>query len=76
MRTEIDWQIIENVKRRRKELNISQRKLVVIIGTNYSFVWKVENEKYDCKYSAYQLYLIAEDFDCEVSDLYPPVNKR
>ncbi|MCD7969908.1 MAG: XRE family transcriptional regulator [Alistipes sp.] len=76
MRTEIDWQIIQNVKRRRKELNISQRKLAIIIGTNYSFVWKVENEKYDCKYSAYQLYLIAEDFDWEVSDLFPPVNKR
>lgn len=76
MRTYIDKAIIDNVRKKRKELNISQRKLAVIIGTNYSFVWKVENEKYDCKYSAYQLYLIAEDFDCSVAELFPAPNKK
>ncbi|MCD7969911.1 MAG: helix-turn-helix domain-containing protein [Alistipes sp.] len=75
MRTNIDWQIIENVKMLRKERQISQRVLADIIGTSYGFVGDVENPKSYCKYSAYHLYLIAKYFECEFADLFPPIDR-
>ncbi|MCD7968819.1 MAG: helix-turn-helix domain-containing protein [Alistipes sp.] len=76
MRTETDKVIIENVKCLRKKLKISQRQLAVIIDTSYSFVAMVENPNSHQKYSAHHLFLIAEDFDCDFSELFPPVNKK
>lgn len=76
MKSDIDKAIIANVKRMREKLEISQRRLAIIIGTTYGFVNKVENESSHQKYSAQHLYLIAEDFDCEVSDLFPPLKRK
>ncbi len=74
MRNKVDIQIGSNVKAMRKKLNISQRTLGEIIGTDHSFIYQVEKETSLAKYSAYHLYMIAKYFGCSVSDLYPPID--
>lgn len=75
MKSKIDIEIISRVKLMREKLDISQRTLAEIIGTSHSFPSQVEDENSPCKYSASHLYVIAKYFECEVSDLYPPINK-
>lgn len=73
MRTEIDIAIIQKVKALREKRDVSQRLLAEVIEKTAGFIGQVESEKCVTKYSAHQIYLIAQFFDCEVSDLYPPV---
>lgn len=74
MKSELDKYIIDKVKLKRKELKISQRALAEILGCNRSFVGQVESDNYPAKYTAYQVYLIARDFECPVSDFFPSIN--
>lgn len=74
MKAEVDIYIANKVKAIREELKISQRTLAEIIGTSHSFVTQVENKESYCKYSANQLYLIAKYFECQVSELFPPID--
>ncbi|MCD7969907.1 MAG: helix-turn-helix transcriptional regulator [Alistipes sp.] len=74
MRTDIDIQIITNVKALRKEREISQRTLAEIIGTSHGFVAEVETLKTQSKYSAYHIYLIVKYFGCSLYDIYPPID--
>lgn len=58
----------------REKLNISQRTLAEIIGTDHSFIYQVERKDSKVKYSAYHLYMIAKYFGCSLNDLYPPID--
>lgn len=75
MRTKIDIEIINKVRELREKHDVSQRVLSAVLNTSQGFVGQVEGDKYYAKYSATQIYMIAEFFDCEVSDLYPPVKR-
>lgn len=72
MKSEIDLFVINKVKEKRKERSVSQRGIAEILQCSVGFVGQVESEKYAIKYSVHQLYLIAKDFDCSVSEFFPP----
>ena len=74
MKSDIDIEITKRVREMRKKLGISQRTLAEIIETTDSFPSQVEMMNSPCKYSAKQLYLIAKYFECQVSDLFPPID--
>lgn len=72
MKSEIDLFVIYKVREKRKELDISQKGLAEILGCSVGFVGQVESEKYNIRYSVYQIYLIAKEFECSISDFFPP----
>ncbi len=74
MRSEVDLFVINKIKEKRKELNISQRGMAEILGCSTGFVGQVESENYEIRYSIHQLYLIAKEFDCSPADFFPPIN--
>lgn len=74
MKSGIDIHIIEEVKKRRNKKKISQRLLAELIGTDHSFITRVENPLHPSKYSTTQLYSIADFLECKISDLYPAPN--
>lgn len=71
MKNKLDKYVIGKVRERRHALKVSQRGIAAAIGRERGFVGQVESEKFDHKYSVYQLYLIANALDCEVSDFFP-----
>ncbi|MCD7969909.1 MAG: helix-turn-helix domain-containing protein [Alistipes sp.] len=73
MKTDTDKIIINNIKSLRIRKDYTQGMLAEVIGTSSGFIGQIESELCDSKYSAYQIYLIAEEFRCPVSDIYPPV---
>jgi len=74
MKSAIDLFVINKVKEKRKELNISQRGIADILGCSAGFIGEVESENYVTKYSVHQLFLIAKEFECSLSELFPPLD--
>lgn len=74
MKSDIDLFVINRIKEKRKELNVSQRGLAAILDRTAGFIGQVESENSDTKYSVHQLYLIAKDFECSPADFFPPIN--
>ena len=74
MKSDIDLFVINRIKEKRKELNVSQRGMAAILDCTAGFIGQVESENSDTKYSVHQLYLIAKDFECSPADLFPPIN--
>lgn len=74
MKSAIDLFVINKVKEKRKELNISQRGVADILGCSAGFIGEVESENYVTKYSVHQLFLIAKEFECSLSDFFPPLD--
>jgi transcriptional regulator with XRE-family HTH domain len=75
MRTKVDLAIIKKVKELREKQDISQRILAEVLETTPGFIGQVESEKCLSKYSANQIYLMAQFFECAVSDIYPPLDR-
>lgn len=74
MKSEVDLFVINKIREKRKELKISQRGLAEILGCSDGFIGQVESEKYNIRYSVHQVYTIAKEFECPVSDFFPPIN--
>ena len=74
MKSDIDLFVINRIKEKRKELNVSQRGMAAILDCTAGFIGQVESENSDTKYSVQQLYLIAKDFECSPADFFPPIN--
>lgn len=74
MKSAIDLFVINKVKEKRKELNISQRGIADILGCSAGFIGEVESENYVTKYSVHQLFLIAKEFECSLSEFFPPID--
>ncbi len=74
MKSAIDLFVINRVKEKRKELNISQRGIADILGCSAGFIGEVESENYVTKYSVHQLFLIAKEFELSPSELFPPLD--
>ena len=75
MRTKIDTAIIKKVKELREKQDVSQRILAEVLSTTPGFIGQAESDKCATKYSAAQIYMLAEFFECEVSDIFPPINR-
>lgn len=73
MKSDIDLFVINRIKEKRKELNVSQRGMAAILDCSAGFIGQVESEKSDTKYSVHQIYLIAKDFECSPADFFPPI---
>ena len=76
MKSAIDLFVINKVKEKRKELNISQRGIADILGCSAGFIGEVESENYVTKYSVHQLFLIAKEFECSLSEFFPPLDSN
>ncbi|MBP6455041.1 MAG: helix-turn-helix transcriptional regulator [Bacteroidales bacterium] len=74
MRSEVDLFVINKIKEKRKELNISQRGMAEILGCSIGFIGQIESENYEIRYSIHQVYLIAKEFECSPADFFPPIN--
>ena len=74
MKSDSDLFVINRIKEKRKELNVSQRGMAAILDCTAGFIGQVESENSDTKYSVHQLYLIAKDFECSPADFFPPIN--
>lgn len=72
MKSEIDKEIIRRVKAKRIKEGVSLRSIASAIGTHHSFPPEVEDEDSSCKYSAVQLFYIAQYLDCPVAEFFPP----
>lgn len=72
MKSAIDLFVIKKIKEKREELGISQRGLAEILGTSAGFIGQIESENSQTKYSVNQVYLIAKEFECSVSEFFPP----
>jgi len=74
MKSAIDLFVINKIKEKRKEFNISQRGIADILNCSAGFVGEVESEKFVTKYSIHQLFLIAKEFECSPADFFPPID--
>lgn len=70
-KSEFDVLVIENVKRLRIELKISQAVLAVKLGVSDAFVGQIESPKSRSKYSIEQLNRLANIFECSPRDFLP-----
>ena len=69
-------QIVENVKAERKKRKVSQLKLAQILGhKSPNYVAKIETRKHDVHYNLEHLYKIAFEFEIEVKNLIPQIQK-
>ena len=64
--------IVENVKRERKALKISQLKLAMILGhQSCAYVAKIELRKDGANYNLQHLHKIAKEFGISIHQLIP-----
>jgi len=63
--------IVENVKRKRKELNRSQSYIAMILDVSDGYVGQIESRNYPSMYTLNQLNIIAKDFECSPKDFMP-----
>ena len=74
MKSAIDRFVINKIREKRIQEGVSQRGLASILECSDGFIGQVESDKYETKYSVYQIFLIAKEFECPVSDFFPPLN--
>lgn len=67
----IDQYIIDEVRKKRKALNITQDDLADLLGVSKGFIGNIESTKYIDKYSTVQLNELAKIFKCSPKDFWP-----
>ena len=72
MKTDIDKFVINRIREMRKEKGFSQRGMTEFLHCSVGFIGQVESPNYETKYSVYQIYQIAKEFECSVADFFPP----
>ena len=71
MKSKIDQYVINKVKERRLEKNISQADLAYELGMSVGFIGKVESSKYPSHYNIKHLNLLAKILECSPQDFLP-----
>lgn len=69
--TPIEQFVINEVRRRRVEKNISQRNLAYLLDVSVGFIGNVENPKYRAKYNISHLNELAKILECSPQDFLP-----
>jgi len=69
---EIDWYVINRIKKLRIDMGISQEQLSIRMGFSERFVAKVENLTESAKYNLRHLNMIVKILGLSFSDLLPP----
>jgi transcriptional regulator with XRE-family HTH domain len=71
MKSKIDQYVINKVKERRLEKNISQADLAYELGMSVGFIGKVESSKYTSHYNVKHLNHLAKILECSPQDFLP-----
>ena len=71
LQTEIEWFVIETVRKKREVLNMSQRAVSIKMGLDESYVGQVESRTEESKYNLNHLNELAKIFKCPISDFLP-----
>ena len=71
MKSKIDQFVINKVKERRLEKNISQADLAFELGMSVGFIGKVESSKYTSHYNIKHLNQLAKILECSPQDFLP-----
>lgn len=74
MKSKVDLFVINEIRKKRKELSISQRGIAAVLECSPSFIGQVESDKYNTKYSVHQIFLIAQLFECSPTEFFPPLD--
>lgn len=69
MKSEIDIFVIQEVRRRRERIGLSQEALSYRIGRSATFIGNVESGK--AKYSVTHLNMLALVLKCSIKDFFP-----
>ena len=68
--------VVSNVKNHRKERDISQLKLAHILNQKSpNYIAKIETRKHNVTYNLRHLYIIAIEFEIDIFDLIPRIEK-
>jgi transcriptional regulator with XRE-family HTH domain len=70
-KTDIEWFVIQKVKEKRLEHNLTQSQLSVDLGRASGFVGKVESPNVKDKYNLNHLNALARIFKCSPADFMP-----
>lgn len=71
MKTKIDQYVIDRVKEKRTERNLSQADLAYELGMSVGFIGKVESNKYSSHYNIKHLNDLAKILKCSPQDFLP-----
>lgn len=71
MKSEIQWYIILEIKKRRKKLKMSQRYIADCLNVSRSFIRDIENPKRDSAYNVEHINDIAKVLGCSPRELWP-----
>ena len=71
MKSKIDLFVINKVKERRIEKNISQADLAYELGMSVGFIGKVESSKYPSHYNIKHLNQLAKILECSPQEFLP-----
>ena len=71
MKSKIDLYVIDKVKERRIERNLSQADLAYELGMSVGFIGKVESVKYPTHYNIKHLNELAKILKCSPQDFLP-----
>jgi transcriptional regulator with XRE-family HTH domain len=71
MKSKIDQFVINKVKERRLEKNVSQADLAFELGMSVGFIGKVESSKYPSHYNIKHLNQLAKILECSPQDFLP-----
>ena len=71
MKSKIDLFVINKVRERRLEKNISQADLAYDLGMSVGFIGKVESSKYPSHYNIKHLNQLAKILECSPQDFLP-----
>ena len=71
LKTKIDLFVIERVKEKRLERNLSQSELAYELGMSVGFIGKVESPKYPAHYNIKHLNDLAKILKCSPQEFLP-----
>ena len=71
-KSKIDSFVIEKVKEKRLEKNMSQADLAFELGVSVGFIGKIESSKYTTHYNINHLNQLAKILKCSPQDFLPP----
>ena len=70
-KSEIHLYVIEQVRKKRFECNMSQADMAYKLGVSLGFVGQIESLNYTAKYNIEHINKLAQIFACSVKDFFP-----
>ena len=71
LHTDIEEYVINEVRKKRISMGISQKELAYLLEISVGFIGNIENPKYRAKYNLNHLNELAKIFKCSPKDFFP-----